>query len=325
MGTANIRDRRWGLPLLGLFLALLSGCDSATPDVPELDLAQRTVEPATREARPRTDNLLRFGFDPRASLEEDTRQYLPFLAYLERATGLRFKLHFSGDVPIAEELGEGTVDFAAIGATSYILARERHQAIPLVRGLNALDKAEYQSKIVVRVDSPIRTLSALRGRRFAFGNVDSTQGHLIPRILLSQAGLTLEDLGSYVYTGSHRNCADTVVSGKADACGMQDTLADLLVAQGRLRVLVTSDYFPSSGIAASPRTAPQAIEKVRQALLAFDPTGKHRAGLYNWEQTEMPLGFTAASPGDYAELRRWMIRFDMLQRTPAAAGSPIRP
>ena len=36
----------------------------------------------------------------------------------------------------------------------------------------------------------------LRGRRFAFGSVSSTQGHLIPRIVMLEHGIRLADLGS---------------------------------------------------------------------------------------------------------------------------------
>ena len=43
-------------------------------------------------------------------------------------------------------------------------------------------------------------IKELRGKCFAFGSEMSTQGHLIPRSMLEEAGITLNDLGKYIYT-----------------------------------------------------------------------------------------------------------------------------
>ncbi|MEN8167103.1 MAG: phosphate/phosphite/phosphonate ABC transporter substrate-binding protein [Pseudomonadota bacterium] len=317
---------RIGLLLISAIF-LLVGCENGSSELPTLDLNNRVDVARARKPDTNLDQAaLRFGFDPRSSLEEDVRQYLPFLAYLEQTTGYRFKLHFSGSRPVAEELAQGSVDFAAIGAASFIKAREKYTVIPLVRGLNDRGEAAYRSMIVVAPDSQISDISGLRGRHFAFGHVDSTQGHLIPRIILSEAGLTLDDLHSFSYTGSHRNCADAVVSGKTDACGMQDSLAELLVEQDLVRVLYTSGYYPSSGIAAKPNLPGEIIDKVKTALLSFDPQGRHRANLYHWERTEMPRGFASTTADDYQELRDWMIRFGILTKVDNRAESnPAEP
>ena len=50
----------------------------------------RYINPKHRDA-----NTFVFGFDLRASPQEDARQYIPFLKYLESTTGYRFRLHFT--------------------------------------------------------------------------------------------------------------------------------------------------------------------------------------------------------------------------------------
>lgn len=245
-----------------------------------------------------------FGFDPRASAVEDARQYLPFVKYVSQATGLRIKLRFTGKgAKIEDLLARGEIDFAAVGAVSYIRADQTGGAIPLVRGLNEANQATYRSFIVVPPGSALKSVDALVGTRFAFGGRSSTQGHLIPRGVLRDHGIKLADLASYEYTGSHQSCANAVISGKADACGMQDTMARALAKRGALKILHESVEFPSSGIAAR-RGLPEAIwRRVQEALLAFDPKGKHAKGLYHWARTEMPNGFVAAQRDDYARLR----------------------
>jgi len=166
--------------------------------------------------------------------------------------------------------------------------------------------------MVTAPDSPIRRIEDLRGKRFAFGSITSTQGHLIPRIILAQHGIALEDLASYEWTGSHRNCANAVAAGRFDAGGMQDTLGRELERAGIIRVIYTSRYYPSSGIAASRDVPAEALAKVNQALIDFEPKGRHAERLFDWDKTEMPNGFVDADDEDYSELREWYRRFGLL-------------
>lgn len=287
----------------------------STPPVPVVNFDKRIPTGQIKQtgAQKQARQFIKFGFDLRASPEEDARQYLPFLKYLERATGFQFKLVFTKENErLADALGRGQVDIAAVGAVSFIRAQESYGAIPLVRGLNAENKAEYRSAIVVAPDSPITSLPQLRGKSFAFGSVDSTQGHIIPRIVLRDNELALDDMARHEYTGSHQSCANVVVSGSFHACGMQDTMALALARQGKLRILHISDYFPSSGIAARKTLDPAVREKIVRALIEFEPTGRHQDGLYYWARTEMPNGFVAAKPGDYAKLRDWVVKLGLL-------------
>ncbi len=314
----------------GLLLALavgaalsvaLAGCDSR--EVKEINLSERLAETESagiRMAPERDSDVLLFGFALRGSPDEDARQYLPFLKYLEEATGLRFELRFTPQgSDIVDDLGTGKVQFAAIGCGSYLAAHAEYGVMPLVHGLNAEGRAEYQSVIVVAPDSPIREIAELRGKRFAFGSVTSTQGHLIPRITLTKHGISLDDLAVYEYTGSHYYCANALVAGRVDACGMQDIMGRQMAAEGLVRIIYTSEFYPSSGIAANRDVPPDVIEKVKRALLDFDPTGAHAASLYHWDRTEMANGFVEARDEDYAELREWAVRFGLLD---APEGGP---
>jgi len=304
-----------------LAIAALTGCDSHK--IEEVDLRERIDDAELARMVPKHDgDALRFGFDLRANPVEDARQYLPFLKYLEKATGLRFELRFTPkNSTIVDDLGAGEVQFAAVGADSYIQAHARYGVIPLVRGLNAEGRAEYQSVIVVTPNSPIQKIEDLFGKRFAFGSLTSTQGHLIPRIILFERGISLDDLARHDYTGSHQNCANAVAAGRADAGGMQDLLGRRLAEEGLVRIIHTSEFYPSSGIAANRDVPPQVIEKVKRALLDFKPTGAHAEGFYHWDRTEMANGFSEACEEDYAKLRKWSIKFSLLD-TPAKEEAP---
>ena len=292
-------------------LYLISGCDLHTSEpVNSFDdkISINSLTPNTLNK-----NAYYFGFDLRAGPQEDARQYLPFLDYLEKATGYQIKLKFTPtNSSIIDELGQGNIHFAAIGADTYLKAHEAYGVTSLVRGKNQLSEASYRSMIVVSPDSSIKSIKDIKNKRFAFGNINSTQGHLIPRIILTKNNIALNNLAAYEYTGSHRNCANAVITQKYDACGLQDTMALALSKKGQVKILHKSRYYPSSGIAANVNVDKDILNKMLNALLKFDPLNKHKSNLYNWHKTEMPKGFEIAKPSDYAELREWSIKLGML-------------
>lgn len=298
-----------------LLLCLLASCDSKSNKT-VVNLNERASDKELQETKQKQKqkNILYFGFDLRSSPQEDSRQYQPFLRYLEKSTGYKFELRFTPkNSSIIDELGTGKVHFAAVGAVSYIQGHEKYGIISLVRGLNLLGKAKYQSMLVTNSKGRVKTVAELKNKHFAFGHINSTQGHLIPRIMLREHGIKLSDLKSYKYTGSHQNCAEAVISKKFDACGMQDSMAKEMEKKGLLQIIYTSRYHPSSGIAINPKLSSKIISKVKKALIDFDPTGKDKTNLYHWSKTEMPNGFIAAKKEDYVEMRKWLIDFGMLE------------
>jgi len=310
-----IPEMTGSVKILTFFLVAccLIACDTK-PKSEKIDMQKRVNSILLQEPQPekQTDEFV-FGFDLRRSIVEDTRQYVPFLKYLEEATHLKFKLRFTPqDAHIADDLGKGRLQFAAIGAGTYIVAHEKYEVIPLVRGLNTKNRAEYQSVLITPPNSSINTIDDLRGKRFAFGSKTSTQGHLIPRIILAQHNIMLKDLSGFAWTGSHSNCANEVAAGKFDAGGMQDTLGFELAEAGIIKILFTSRYYPSSGIAANHDVPAEIIEKVKKALIDFAPLGRQADRLYGWDKTEMPNGFVEADDEDYTELRDWSKKLGLI-------------
>jgi len=298
-----------------VILFTLTGCNSAEQkSTPEGE--HTSANPPDKVSPVSGADILYFGFDLRGSAQEDAKQYLPFLDYLQKATGLPIELRFTlKNSSMVNELCSGTFHFGAIGADTYLQAHAACGVIPLVRGLNSSGRAEYQSVIIVHPDSPIQNLDELRGKSFAFGSVTSTQGHLIPRILLAERNIYLDDFAKHEFTGSHQNCANAVASGRMDAGGMQDLLARRLAAEGFIRILHTSEFYPSSGIAVNPAVPEDIQQKVKQALIDFKPADEHAEGLYHWDRTEMALGFSEARDEDYSGLRIWSIKFGLLKET----------
>ncbi len=306
--------------LAGAALYLAYGNSDADKDYEQINIGERLSDAELhRLARGDSpEGIIRLGFDLRSNPAEDVRQYIPLLKYLEKKTGHKFELKFLKGIHIADAVGKGDVHFAIAGAVTYLTARERYGVIPVVRGLNAENKTDYRSVIVVASGSKIDTIGRIRGKRFAFGDRFSTQGHVIPRIIFDEHGITLKDLASYEFTGSHLNAANAVIAGRADAAGIQDVLGMRLAKEGLVRIIYSSRYYPSSGIIANRNVPSDVLKNVGQALLDFKPKGRDAEGLYHWERTEMPNGFVHARDEDYAELRKYMIKFGILSKSGTA-------
>jgi len=164
------------------------------------------------------------------------------------------------------------------------------------------------------MDSPIENLKDLKGRTFAFGDKYSTQGHLIPRKMLEDSGVTVENLKSYAFTGSHVNTAKAVLNGEYDAGGMQDTLAKKLVAEGKIKILALSKPYPSSLICFNKNVDPTILKAVKTTLLSFDPKGKQAGILVDWDRTEMPKGFTEYNESSLKEVKELVRKYGILSK-----------
>jgi phosphonate transport system substrate-binding protein len=241
-------------------------------------------------------NTLWFGFDLRLGPKEEVKIYIPFLKYLEKATGKRFRIKFTEKYEdTVENLGKGITHFASLGTLNYVIGKNKYGIRYLVSGVNKEGDPRYHAVIFTKPGSGIHSVKDIKGKCFAFGSEMSTQGHLIPRNMLDEEGVTLKDLSRYVYTGSYINAVKTVLNNECDAGAIQDTLSNQLLLEGKIEIIKISESYPSSVIAYHSTVDPKIINAVKKALLAFEPMGKHKNILVDWDKTEMPMGFIEIS------------------------------
>lgn len=282
---------------------LLAACTGEQPA--SVSLSQNLLTGEVQPPLPAEPAAWQFGSDRRLEPKEDVRQVASLANWLQGQTGLSFEVYYSSSgSSVVDDLCAGRVDFAAVGTVSYLQAHDLCNAHILVRGLNAQNEDVYRAAIIVPANSSLQNITDLRGHTFAFGAPNSTQGHLIPRLMLQQAGLMPDDLLSHTFTDSHAATANAVTSGRFDAGALQDTLAENLAARGLVRILAFSNPYPASGIVAGPDVPQKTAEMVQQALLALEPAGVDAEMLYQWERTEMPRGFVPTQDEDYEDLRQ---------------------
>jgi phosphonate transport system substrate-binding protein len=298
-----------------LVFMIFSGC--SRQDAPKkVSLYKRA--PVSRDTRDKAqEHALQFGFDLRIGPIEDARMYTSLLNYLEKATGLHFRIKFTERYEdTVENLGTGVTQLASIGPLGFIIGREKYgQGIEyLVSGVNINGDAQYHTIMFTRPGSLIQGIEDLRNRSFAFGSKISTQGHLIPRKMLEDAGIRLEDLRDYAFTGSPMNTVRAVLNGEYDAGGIQDSLARRLADEGKIKIVKISRPYPGSIIAYNSSVDKKIIEAIRSALLAFEPSEKHKDMLVNWDISEMSLGFITVSKPEFYKVALIARKFGLLTK-----------
>jgi phosphonate transport system substrate-binding protein len=194
------------------------------------------------------EDVIRVGMVPDASASAASlEEKKPLQTFLTEALGVPVKLVIPKDYKATiEGLGNGSFDFAIFGAVSYVQAHQKFGVIPLVQ--RDIDK-QFHSVFITQAGSSINSIADLRGKRFAFGDVASTSGHIIPYRSIIEAGISPDkDLQWARFTGSHTATVQAVAAGIADAGSADETIFKAMVADGKVdaskvRVFYTTPPF----------------------------------------------------------------------------------
>jgi len=193
------------------------------------------------------DKPLSVGMIPDAGATQvSIQEKEPLRNYLSKSLGQNVNLIIPTNYnATVEGLGNGSLDFAYLGGLTYVKAHRQYGVVPLVQRTSDL---EFHSLFITGANSSIHSLADLRGKTFAFGDINSTSGHLMPYYELKQAGINADVDLKYRYTGSHPATAKAVESGATDAGALDETVYNSMIAEGKLdkskvRVFYTSKPF----------------------------------------------------------------------------------
>jgi len=143
--------------------------------------------------------------------------------YTEEALGVPVKLFAPADYNgVMQGLIGGTIDMAWLGASSYAgtYLADPEAVEPVLVKTNLDGSYAYYSIGFARADSGITSLEDMKGKKFGFGDPNSTSGYLIPSVEIPAAiGATMEPgdyFGDVVFTGGHEQTIVAVNNGDVD-------------------------------------------------------------------------------------------------------------
>jgi phosphonate transport system substrate-binding protein len=144
-------------------------------------------------------------------------------AYVEDLLAVPTKIFTPADYDgVIQGLLGGTIDMAWLGASAYAKTYMTDpEAVDVVLVKTNLDGSyAYHSIGMARKDSGITSLEDLKGKKFGFGDPNSTSGYLIPAVEIPQiTGASMENgayFGEVVFTGGHEQTIVAVVNGDVD-------------------------------------------------------------------------------------------------------------
>jgi phosphonate transport system substrate-binding protein len=239
--------------ILAVLLVPLAGCSHSNDD-----------------SRP----TLRLSMIPTTDPGKIVRESQPFIEYLQTKTGAKVELTVPTNyAAVVEAVSNDRVDIAYFGGFTFVQASARVGALPLVQ--RERDQ-NFHSLFITQPKSPIHSLQDLKGHSFAFGDVNSTSGHLMPAYFMQQQGVDKALIDKAIYTGGHDATALAVANGKIDAGAMDEQVYARMIKEGKLnqsqvRVFYTTPPFFDYVWAARKGLDPAVAKSFADAMLVLDP------------------------------------------------------
>ena len=187
------------------------------------------------------------------------QKWSPLLENIGKSTGLCFELLTPDTIPEFERLlVKGVPDFAFANPYHALIAKKMGGYMPLL-----IDgRSKQTGLLVVRSDSPIRSIQELNDKKVAFPAPNAFAASLLIRAELAKKGIHIEP----VYLKTHASAYRAVAMGTFIAAGGINTTLEREepALQTSLRVLYeTAEYAPHPFIA-----NPRVPKGVRSAVVA---------------------------------------------------------
>ncbi|EAU41547.1 phosphate-binding protein of phosphonate abc transporter [Fulvimarina pelagi HTCC2506] len=166
----------------------------------------------------------------------------------------------------------------------------------------------YEMEIITHPDSGIEAPADLAGKTVAFTSETSNSGFKAPSaILKSEFDLTAGEDFETTFSGAHDNSVLGVANKDYDAAAIANSVkARMLerdvVSEDQLKIVYTSETFPTTGYGTVYNLKPELQEKIKEAFFSFDWEGSALAEEFgkNGEDKFIPINFK----DDWAVIRQ---------------------
>lgn len=205
--------------------------------------------------------------------EDGTRaDFQPVFNAITRTSGLHFTLRVGQSYnAVVEAMCNGAADVAFFGPVAYVQARKRGCAELLAVSVEH-GRSTYYAGVFARTKGPVRRLADLKGRRVAFGDLNSASSFIAQTVMLMDAGVDpVRDLGAVRLTGSHANSLAALMQGQVDAAALSFESFEKAVNQGvvsarDVSVVARSAPIPNPPMGMSTRLPPALKARLKRAF-----------------------------------------------------------
>lgn len=226
------------------------------------------------------------------------KRLVPLTDYLSKELNQPVVLKLSPSMKTAiKEISENSVELAYLTPVAYIRSHAKGKTRLIAKTVTN-NRDSFQLMIVVKDDSPIKTIDDLIGKKFAFGDPAA----LLQRAVVVGAGVELDKLSEYKFVGHYDNIARGVMRGFYDAGILKDTTAFKWQDKG-LRILHSSAHLPPYNLAASSSLDEKTYQKLKKAFLALSVNNPAHRKIIKALDKKYD-GFAATSDKEYDIIRK---------------------
>lgn len=210
---------------------------------------------------------------------------------------------------VVEAMGAGKIHMAYLGPLTYVQAHEKYGA-KAIATIEVNGAPFYYSYLIAHVDSPYGSFDDVVKHAaeitFAFGDINSTSGSLVPGMALKRAGVYQNPqqfaFKSVKFTGGHDATALAIQNRSLDVGAIDSAIYANLVKQNKvdgskIKTIWQSEQLFQYPWAVEKNVSDEDIAKIQEAL--FSITDKDILNVFNGADAFIP-----ASNEDYASVRQ---------------------
>ena len=132
------------------------------------------------------NNPIKLYFTPSVDSDTITSNSDHFVKFLEKETGMAFKTGIPTNyVAVVEAFGSNRADIGVMNSFGYIMANNKYGAEAKLKVIR-YGEDHYRGQIIAHVDSGIKTVKDIDGKKFAFTDPSSTSGFMFPKKILNE-------------------------------------------------------------------------------------------------------------------------------------------
>lgn len=260
---------------------------------------------------------IRFGVFAYLGKEQTREKYQPLVDYLNRTLDKKVVMEVLTQKEMNARIASAQLDIATTNPTHFLVIRHQYPLSGAIATLISLSEGVPTSKlggvIVVRDDSPVRTLRDIAGKTIATPSTRHMGGFRAQAYELHEAGVDLSKNGVTIIEtfGSHQEVVHDVIDRKADVGFIRDGILEGMLQKGELkagtiRILneqtasshpnrVSTRLYPEWPVFALPHADRDDVKMFLAALLSLQPSDEaiKKSGIY---------GYTL--PADYLAVER---------------------
>ncbi|MEJ2801187.1 phosphate/phosphite/phosphonate ABC transporter substrate-binding protein [Comamonadaceae bacterium PP-2] len=240
--------------------------------------AKQWIDPAT----------LVFAYTPVEDPAVYAKVWDGFLQHLAQVTGKKVQFFpVQSNAAQLEAMRAGRLHVAGFNTGSNPLAVNCAGFVPFAMMASKDDRFGYEMEIITSPGSGIEKVEDIKGKKMAFTSETSNSGFKAPSALLADQ-FKMEAGRDYtpVFSGKHDNSILGVANKDYPAAAIANSVKQRMEARGvvkpeQLKVIYTSQTFPTTGYGYAYNLKPELADKVKQAFFSYDWNGSELAKEFN--------------------------------------------